>query len=57
MDRQDERNKRNLEYEKKFRHYLFKGNFERHKEICKNLNVKPNIPKRAERGRENEVYK
>jgi len=35
--------KRNLEYEKKFRAYLFKGNLERHKEICKNLNVKPNI--------------
>jgi len=34
---------RNLEHEKKIRAYLFKGNFERHKKICKNLNVKPNI--------------
>ena len=31
--------KRNLEYEKRFRAYLFNGNLERHKEICKNLNV------------------
>jgi len=36
---------RNLEYEKKFRTYLFSFDFEKHKEICKNLNVKPNIPK------------
>lgn len=34
---------RNLEYEKKFRAYLFKGCAERYKEICKNINVKPNI--------------
>ena len=31
--------KRNLEYEKKFRAYLFKGCRERFKEICKNLNI------------------
>lgn len=30
---------RNKEYEKKFRAYLFKFDFETHKEICKNLNV------------------
>ena len=30
---------RDLEYEKKFRAYLFKGDLERHKEICKNINV------------------
>lgn len=30
---------RNLEYEKKFKAYLFKGNWARHKEICENLNV------------------
>jgi len=30
---------RNLEYEKKFRAYLFKFNFETHKKICKNINV------------------
>ena len=32
--------KRNLEYEKKFRAYLFSFDFEKHKEICKNINVK-----------------
>ena len=32
---------RNLQYEQKFRAYLFSGGFERHKEICKNINVKP----------------
>tara|TARA_Y100000310_G_scaffold210786_1_gene211400 strand:+ start:165 stop:605 length:441 start_codon:yes stop_codon:yes gene_type:complete len=32
--------KRSLEYEKKFRKYLFSFNLETHKEICKNLNVK-----------------
>ena len=30
---------RNLDYEKKFRAYLFKGDLERHKAICKNINV------------------
>ncbi len=33
--------KRNLDYEKKFRAYLFSGDFERHKKICKNINVRP----------------
>ena len=37
---EDKRNKRNLDYEKKFRKYLYKGNIDRFKEICKNLNVK-----------------
>lgn len=32
-------NKRNLEYKKKFRKYLFSFDFETHKEICKNINV------------------
>ena len=36
--------KRNLEYEQKFKAYLFKFNWETHKEICKNLNVVENIP-------------
>jgi len=31
--------KRNLEYERKFRAYLFSGDLERHLEICKNINV------------------
>jgi len=31
--------KRNLKYEQKFRAYLFSGDWERYKEICKNLNV------------------
>ena len=31
---------RNLEYEKKFRAYLFSFDFETHKEICKNINVR-----------------
>ena len=35
---------RNLEYERKFKAYLFNGDLDRHKDICKNLNVKPNIP-------------
>jgi len=32
---------RNLEYEARFRAYLFSGDFERHKLICKNINVRP----------------
>ena len=31
--------KRNLEYEKKFRAYLFSFNGETHKEICKQFHV------------------
>lgn len=31
--------KRNLEYEKRFRAYLFSFNFETHKQICENINV------------------
>jgi len=31
--------KRSLEYERKFRKYLFSFDFETHKEICKNINV------------------
>lgn len=34
--------RRNLEYEKKFRKYLFSFDFETHKEICKNINVRDN---------------
>jgi len=34
--------KRNLDYEKKFRTYLFSFDFETHKQICKDLNVKHN---------------
>ena len=30
---------RNLEYEKKFRTYLFSFGFETHEKICKNINV------------------
>jgi len=30
---------RNLEYENKFRAYLFSWDFETHKKICKNINV------------------
>jgi hypothetical protein len=37
--------KRNLEYEEKFRAYLFSFNFETHKEICKNINVVESTPK------------
>jgi len=37
---------RNLEYENKFRRYLFSMTFKIHKEICENINVKPNIPSR-----------
>lgn len=40
--------KRNEEYEKKFRAYLFSFDFETHKKICGNLNVKPNIPEKLD---------
>lgn len=32
-------NERDLEYEKKFKAYLFRGDWNRHKEICNNINV------------------
>lgn len=32
--------KRSLEYESKFRRYLFSFDFKTHLEICKNINVK-----------------
>ncbi len=32
--------KRSLKYEEKFRAYLFSFDFETHKEICKEINVK-----------------
>jgi hypothetical protein len=32
--------KRNLDYEKKFRTYLYSFDFETHKKICLNVNVK-----------------
>ena len=31
---------RNIEYENKFRTYLFGFDFETHKKICQNINVK-----------------
>ncbi len=34
--------KRNLEYEAKFRSYLFSFDLENHKDICKNINVRHN---------------
>jgi len=43
-----EQKERNLEYEKKFRKYLFSFDLEKHKEICKNINVKPNIEDKNE---------
>ena len=33
---------RNEQYEKKFRAYLFRGDFDRYVNICKTLNVLPN---------------
>jgi len=33
---------RNLDYEKKFRKYLFSFDYKSHIEICKNINVKHN---------------
>ncbi len=39
---------RSLKYEVKFRKYLFSFDFETHKEICKNLNVKPNLPEKQD---------
>lgn len=35
--------KRSLKYEERFRKYLFSFDFETHKQICKEINVKPNI--------------
>ena len=40
---------RNIEYENKFRKYLFSFSLENHKEICKNINVKPNACKELEK--------
>lgn len=34
--------KRSLEYEQKFRKYLYSFDFETHKKICENINVKHN---------------
>jgi len=34
--------KRNLDYEKKFRAYLYSGCIDRYRAICKNINVKSN---------------
>jgi len=33
---------RNVEYEKKFRKYIYSFDFETHKKICKNINLKHN---------------
>ena len=38
-----EKDKRSLKYEEKFRKYLFKGDVDRYKEICKSINVKPHF--------------
>jgi len=35
--------KRNVEYEKKFRAYLYSFDFETHKKICENINLKHNV--------------
>ena len=35
---------RNLEYEKKFHSYLFKGDWKRHQQITKNIGVVPSTP-------------
>lgn len=35
--------KRSLNYENKFRKYLFNFDFETHKKICQQINVKPNV--------------
>jgi hypothetical protein len=43
-----DRNERNLKYEQNFRKYLFRGNYERHKEICKNINVVESTSKTRE---------
>ncbi len=36
---------RSLKYEEKFRKYLFSFDFETHKKICENINLKPNETK------------
>jgi len=38
-----QRNTRNIKYERMFMKYLFRGDIQRHKAICKQINVKPNI--------------
>ena len=35
--------RRNLTHEQKFRTYLFSFDLDTHKQICENLNVKPNL--------------
>jgi hypothetical protein len=34
---------RSIKYEDNFRKYLFSGDFQRHEEICKNINVAPKV--------------
>jgi hypothetical protein len=34
---------RNIDYENKFKAYLYKGNIKRFAEICEQLNIKPNL--------------
>ena len=48
---------RNLEYEKKFRSYLFKGDYDRFLEIIKNLNVEPNLKKGLDKNEKNKISK
>jgi len=34
---------RSLDYESKFRKYIYSFDFETHKKICENINLKPNV--------------
>lgn len=43
--KKQDKNERNLEYERKFKAYLFRGNWERHLKICDNINVVESTPK------------
>ena len=49
--------KRNLEYEKKFRAYLFSFDGETHKEICKHINVVPSTHETRSALKNGSLYK
>lgn len=45
LKKREQQQDRDFVFERKVREYLFRGDFDRHKEICKNLNVVESTPK------------
>lgn len=43
--------KRNIAYENKFRAYLFSGDIDRYRQICKNINVKSSQERKRGKGK------